>query len=289
MGSVGGWTWQGGCCGQRGSGQLLDGKAGKDVACMSGFRRAHRCTRCATTSQGAPRLAPVARVACRGVLWGVASATGHYCRRGPHKVEKTGVLVRCSASCDGQRSGSPWSRPAPVTWPSWATAWGQQSLRWVKGRVRLLVASSFDRGPRFKESTGPQSSVLIISCMPPGGGTEESYSRAWSPSTAWGQQSPWVNGGIHWAGGILRDRQRRVSKLRDTPVPCSEGDRYTCPPWGPPPGHRMASNKARARQQVGGIVSVASWGLATGSHNSSRLSQVSAWGQHPRRLAAEGG
>ena len=39
-------------------------------------------------------------------------------------------------------------------------------------------------------------------------------------------------------------------------------------------GHRMASNKARARQQVGGIVSVASWGLATGSHNSNRLSQV---------------
>ena len=44
-------------------------------------------TWCATTSQGAPRLAPVARVACKGVLWGVAPATGHYCRRGPHKVE----------------------------------------------------------------------------------------------------------------------------------------------------------------------------------------------------------
>ena len=54
---------------------------------MSGFRRAHRCPWCATTSQGAPRLAPVARVACKGVLWGVVPATGHHCRRGPHKVE----------------------------------------------------------------------------------------------------------------------------------------------------------------------------------------------------------
>ena len=45
---------------------------------------------------------------------------------GPQKFEGR-------VSCDCQRSGSPWSRPASVTWSSRATAWGKQPLRWVAG------------------------------------------------------------------------------------------------------------------------------------------------------------
>ena len=116
----------------------------------------------------------MARVACRGVLWGVASATGHYCRRGPYKVERRVSLTAAALLVMASNRGVH-GHDLHVTWPSRATAWGQQSLRWVAGCDRLLVASPFDCGPLFKGSMGPQSSVVIISYMPPEGSTEESY------------------------------------------------------------------------------------------------------------------